>query len=355
MKSIKEFVSLSKYAGERFDLIQAGGGNTSIKTNNSMIIKSSGYSLSEISETNGYTIINTSQVQQILENKHLGKIQDKKQKNQFASQLLQNTVITQNKKPSIETFFHVFLDTYVLHTHPIVVNAITCNPLWNNILQKLFPKSLCLKYYTPGIELALSIQKKLTQLSNPPQIIFLQNHGLIIHGPSKTDIINKTEKVLTTIEKEIKSSFSKFKLVTKISKLINSLNNNEYQISYLSQDKTIIKLIKKNKLIALNKPLSPDFIVYCGFHAIELSNINNPATLIFYKNKYHEIPKVVIYKEHIFFIAQNINKAKQIEDVVKSQLIITDLAKNKLHYLPLQEQKFLANCTDEKYRKNLGK
>ena len=42
MIELKNFVEISKYAGERFDLVQAAGGNTSVKLKNSeMLIKAS--------------------------------------------------------------------------------------------------------------------------------------------------------------------------------------------------------------------------------------------------------------------------------------------------------------------------
>ena len=34
MSEIKNFVEISKYAGERLDLVQAAGGNSSVKLNN---------------------------------------------------------------------------------------------------------------------------------------------------------------------------------------------------------------------------------------------------------------------------------------------------------------------------------
>ena len=52
------FKNISKYCGERFDLVQAGGGNISVKINEFMFIKASGYNLTNIDETNGYTVIN---------------------------------------------------------------------------------------------------------------------------------------------------------------------------------------------------------------------------------------------------------------------------------------------------------
>lgn len=43
-KEITNLIKLSKYAGMREDIIQSGGGNTSVKINDeTMFIKSSGY------------------------------------------------------------------------------------------------------------------------------------------------------------------------------------------------------------------------------------------------------------------------------------------------------------------------
>ena len=59
MNEIKNLIKLSKYAGMREDIIQAGGGNTSVKINDeTMFIKSSGYQLSEMEENVGYSKVN---------------------------------------------------------------------------------------------------------------------------------------------------------------------------------------------------------------------------------------------------------------------------------------------------------
>ena len=64
---------LSKYFGQRYDLIQAAGGNSSIKLNKQMFIKSSGYSLAELSISNGYSKVNN----QILVD-YLSRVKNKK-------------------------------------------------------------------------------------------------------------------------------------------------------------------------------------------------------------------------------------------------------------------------------------
>ena len=54
-----QFIRMSKYAGMREDLVQAGGGNSSVKTEKSkMFIKASGCQLADISYETGYSAVN---------------------------------------------------------------------------------------------------------------------------------------------------------------------------------------------------------------------------------------------------------------------------------------------------------
>ena len=48
-------IQISKYAGMRNDLAQAGGGNTSVKIDDQvMLVKSSGYQLADVNRDSGY-------------------------------------------------------------------------------------------------------------------------------------------------------------------------------------------------------------------------------------------------------------------------------------------------------------
>ena len=56
---MQDFIKMSKYAGMREDLIQAGGGNSSYKiSSNKMAIKASGVQLSDITEKEGFALVN---------------------------------------------------------------------------------------------------------------------------------------------------------------------------------------------------------------------------------------------------------------------------------------------------------
>ena len=81
MKELNDFIKISKYAGERFDLVQAGGGNCSVKLDNGdMVIKSSGYLLSDIQINNGYSKVNNQKIIDIIKNKLVINENKKKKK-----------------------------------------------------------------------------------------------------------------------------------------------------------------------------------------------------------------------------------------------------------------------------------
>ena len=52
-----KFIELSKYCGERYDLVQAGGGNISFKIDNLLFIKSSGCLLSDMEVNKNYVCL----------------------------------------------------------------------------------------------------------------------------------------------------------------------------------------------------------------------------------------------------------------------------------------------------------
>ena len=59
LKIMDELKAISKYAGMREDLVQAGGGNTSVKISDErMYIKASGCQLADVSMESGSALVN---------------------------------------------------------------------------------------------------------------------------------------------------------------------------------------------------------------------------------------------------------------------------------------------------------
>ena len=355
MKLVKDFIEISKYAGERIDLVQAGGGNTSVKLDDGrMLIKASGYSLSEVDENKGYSSIDNQKVIEIFKDHKLINLISKSKKETKTTELITKATSPNSPRPSIETSMHSFLLKYVLHTHPVVVNVLLSKKTWKSEIQNLFlsHEFIMVDYKTPGIELAIEIKKQISKLNSVPKIYFLQNHGLIITSDSKEEIIQLNEYVLSIIEKYLKVDFSKYRLTNKVSSYLNlfSQNNN---ISYQSNDIFLNKILNFNKEIFFKKPFCPDSFVFCGNIAFEIFDFDNYDDLKNYYSAYSSLPKIIIYNNLIFINATCIRKAKEIEEVLKFHIKILSLNKENINFLSDSEINYLKDWESEKFRQNL--
>lgn len=347
---LKDFIEISKYAGERFDLIQAGGGNSSVKmVDGTMLIKASGFYLSEIEENFAYTVVKNEELLKIFNEETIISEADKRTKDILCTKYVSKYNLMDKYRPSIETLLHSLLKKYVLHTHPVVVNAIVSRSDWREVLTNLFARDtvLLVDYKTPGFELACELKHKLNNIN--PDIIFLQNHGLIITSDKKAEIINLTEYVISKIERYLNVDMEKYKLTNKLSNQINKYSNENY-IAYLSQDEYLKEHINDKYMYSL--PFCPDKMVYCGVKSIACLN-NLDLEIKTYKNQYCDIPRVIVYKNNLFFIAKNTKKAKEIEEVLKFHLMSLNMGSENINYLNSEEIKYIGNWEAEKYRQKL--
>ena len=355
MNKINELVEISKYAGERFDLAQAGGGNSSVKfENGEMIIKASGFLLSDVNENSGYSKIITNQIAQIVKDKNIISEKDKRKRESLTSQLVKNATIDKINRPSIETLLHSLLYKYTLHTHPIVVNMLVIRKDWKEVLKSIFTNEemAFVGYKTPGIELALELDKELSNFDTIPNIIFLQNHGLIVTSTHKNKIYDKTEYVLEKIENFLKVDLNHYKTTNKITYLLNTIQKNS-NISYLSEDIYLNKQLSINKNLFLTTPFCPDSLVYCGISSVIIDDIFDIDSVEKYKDKYYELPKVIIFENKLYFIASSVKKAKEMEEVFKFHIMVLAQSNKKINYLEQDELAYLSNWEAEQFRQKL--
>ena len=323
---IKEFVRISKYFGQRFDLIQAAGGNSSIKDGHKMYIKSSGYSLAEVSEKNGYSLLDNRKLMDFLRINKDVKITSKIEKSSFNT--LRKSIISGNA-PSIETFTHSMLKKYTIHFHPVSVNVISTSTKSRRIFKEIFHNEILdktffyIKYKTPGIALASEILKIIGPHENKISkneniVLFLENHGLICSSDNADKLIKYIEDVMIKFEKYCNLDFARYKNTSIISQILWKHKYKEL-VTYYSEDKLINSFLTSNPKINISKPLNPDQLLYCGESIL---NIKKSLDLDISKfiRKFKTYPRVIIVKNSAYFISSSILKAREVEDVFKSHL-----------------------------------
>lgn len=327
--NLNQLKEMSRYCGERFDLVQAGGGNSSVKTeNNWMFIKASGINMSTINEVSGYVSIDNSKLSNDIDAGNVGEV-------------LSYNIIG-HKRGSIETFMHSILNKFTIHLHPIQVNRILISKCAKKIVNDLFPTALVVDYFTPGIKVCNEIRRLYTKQN----IIFLVNHGLIITSDNYEELYELLDDVIEKFEKYQKINCDKYKFTNVISKFINvtyNLNN----VSYLCENSVIIEYLKSKLYLFHENIAFPDALIYCGLKNAFIDELDNIKT---YYEKFKELPRIIIIDNRIYLNSNSISKCKEIEELMLANLMILDSVFDK-NYLSIEEICFLNNWDAEKYRR----
>ena len=182
--------------GHEIAYVQGGGGNTSVKLDNSkMAIKASGIKLKDMTEDQGFSIVDYSLLNNYLDSPDSDD-------DRFSKKIATFVVETENR-PSIETGFHSLLGKYVIHTHSAFVNVLTCSIEGHEELSRMFPDSIWVKYATPGRDLTIELNKNIPFPLPEEGSIFLQNHGLIVWAFNHEKVIKMHSDISETIKKSL--------------------------------------------------------------------------------------------------------------------------------------------------------
>jgi len=328
-------VKISQASGTRSDYVQSGGGNTSAKlAKNLMAIKASGYRISQISLTDGFVVGNYAKVKNIFSKSDRGAESEK-----LTSDAVKATILDiagyKKLRPSVETGFHAILKKYVIHTHPVYANLLTCSPdgkaLAEKVLKNTPVKYLWMDYINPGADLTFQISDSLKafqeQNGTSPDAIFLKNHGLIATSDSADKCIA-------------------------LHKLVNDAVIDYFKLpAYPLSDKPIKK--HENHFKSVNAFLLDASKTWLNADALE-EYMLYPDQLVFLNgNVGGENPKLVIKKDKITYHC-SLNEASAIEDGLLAFAYIVGMGKEKgikIESMPNWGIAFINGWEAEKYRK----
>ncbi len=190
MREIIELVRMSRAVGSDTRLVQAGGGNTSIKSDDGkfMFVKASGTSLAQMSEGLGYRRIELAPVIDTLLNDDLAALEPVARDAEIRRRIAEACADSLPGDPSVETPLHAFLGRCVVHIHPTIINGLLCANDGRAALDKLFadisPPPLFVEWTEPGLILARATYRAVKDYEAKhgaaPRLLLLQNHGIFI-------------------------------------------------------------------------------------------------------------------------------------------------------------------------------
>lgn len=361
MPELSELIELCRFAGERFDLVQANGGNASCRMpDGTLWIKASGKALSEVSTEKDLCHVVLDQPLQFMSKTKLTTDLSTDDIDRDAAECVHASLAEANgAQPSNETFMHCLLGQVTLHTHPPVVTSIVCQRGWRDRIAALIPSAIYVDYHTPGIRLALALAQELKKANRPPgerSIIFLQNHGLVVSGNSAGEVAATTNDVVAKLSYFLGVDWSRYRLSNRISELILSTTGH-LVCSYYCEDRVLLDAVRRNHSVLMAQPVFPDQLVYAGPAGLELTSLDDEKPLFNYIERYGQLPRVILYKastDHLFVVAETMRRCREIEQVLKAHaLTLLTASIPYVQFLQDEELIYLMNWEAERNRQSV--
>jgi NAD(P)-dependent dehydrogenase (short-subunit alcohol dehydrogenase family)/rhamnose utilization protein RhaD (predicted bifunctional aldolase and dehydrogenase) len=209
---IARLIELSQRFGRDPEYSRGGGGNSSLKADGVVYIKPSGVPLATL-EAEDLVPLEMAPLLDLLHGRAGAEAEtriegtpDPVMRAASGARLAE----ARGRRPSVELLFHSLLpERYVLHTHPIVPNAVTCNIDGEAIMERLFGRdALWVPYVDPGLPLARHIQQLRsafeTRHGRPaPRITFMADHGIIVSADTTDEVAELCERVASTVRDEL--------------------------------------------------------------------------------------------------------------------------------------------------------
>ncbi|HUW18794.1 MAG TPA: SDR family oxidoreductase [Sedimentisphaerales bacterium] len=208
-KALSQLIRISHAVGNDSSLVQGGGGNTSVKTEDRryMYIKASGTALKDMNERRGWRRVRLDSALSIIKDDSIARLDTYAREIEIVNrlQLACDDDMAGDARPSVEAHLHAFLDRCVIHLHPVAVLSYACAKRGRAELEKLFANEkfppLWVSYTDPGFTLAKKVARLIDgyrkQYGRKPSVLFLEKHGLLVSANSPDGSLRLVRKVIS--------------------------------------------------------------------------------------------------------------------------------------------------------------
>ena len=350
-RHLEDITRLSHEFGTE-DYVRGGGGNTSVKDKHTLWVKPSGTTLATITE-DSFVALNRRDISNLYT---IEPPLEPAKREALVKEIMQQAQLNKDSaRASVEAPLHNTLSArFVVHTHPVIVNGMTCSVNGAQICKKLFPDSLWVDYIDPGYTLCIGIQDKIRNYQkhkgHEPSVIFLKNHGVFVTGDTADEIRDKYRNIFQRLNDEYKSAGVSTKLTIAPKPVAEALNKStEYIKKTMGLDNAAF-VTASGFFEAADGPVSPDHIVYSG--SFPFFGEPAPSALSQYQGKYGYLPRVIAWEDAVYGIAGTEKKAALVLEMAQDGALVKKLATalGGIEYMTDQGRMFIENWEVEVYR-----
>jgi len=331
--------------------VRGGGGNTSCKDQSTLWIKPSGLALSDMTPHNFVA----------LSRERLGKLYETqfpaedKARESAVKDFMTTTILPDSKgRPSVEAPLHnAFPQRFVVHTHPAMVNAMTCGKDGEAACATLFPKALWVGFVEPGYTLSMVIRKALLAYEKkngkPAEMLFLGNHGVFIAHDEADGVRRLYTEVMDTLGEVIgKAGF--LADPDQGHAPAREVSDLAAQKAKEIMGKDAEESVVSGKFTVPEGAISPDHIVYCKSYMYK--GEVDPVAVTAYQKRYGYWPRVVETDSAVYGFGSSRKVAELALEMAWDGALIAHYAKafGGVQYLEERFVRFIEGWEVESYR-----
>lgn len=333
------------------EYVQGGGGNTSCKDADSLWVKPSGTTLAGLKEEL-FVEMDRGRLGRLY---HLAVPQEKALREALVKEVMAAAVKTgASGRPSVEAPLHdVLVGAYVVHTHPVLVNGLTCSRNAAEVCRRLFPEALWAPYVDPGYTLCMDVHRRIQDYrvreGREPELLILENHGVFVSGQTANEVRETYGHVMKTLRGQYAASGVDLDLKMNQMGSSGTIQGIETQLrSWLGND--AVGVAHSAPFQVAEGPVSPDHIVYSKSYPY--SGPLSKEGLDSFRARHGYWPRVLATSAAVFGVGPSLKQAQLALDLARDGALVVQLAEafGGVRYLADVSREFIENWEVESYR-----
>jgi len=351
-------VKMSNTYGSNPELVLAGGGNTSVKTEDTLWVKGSGTQLATIT-AEGFVAMDRKKLAEILTKEYPSEDQAREAA-YTADVMTAKCPGEEGKRPSVEVLLHhLFPQTYILHVHPAMVNGLTCGQDGEKLARELLGEELLwIGIVRPGYTLARLCCDEMAaykaRTGKDVDLILMQNHGIFFAGNDLDEIAALVSRVMSKLEAHVGRKPELEATGATAEALVERLSKLGGAARFVDAKDAIAMAASREIAAPLLKSFTPDHIVYYGAFPLYTTAETLEADFAAHTEATGVAPKVVIIEGvGIFTVADSDKNAATAEMLLRDAVKIAVYSESFGGPLHMTDDlvNFILHWEAESYRK----
>jgi len=374
MNGVEQLVGISREVGRDPEWVLAGGGNTSVKQEGFLFIKASGTGLADITPE-GLVRMEMGKLDQIWRTSYPTDTKEREAR-ALADLMAARAAGEESKRPSVETLMHALLPfQFVVHTHPALINGITCSKEGESAAARLFgDRVLWIPTVNPGYILAQTMKTSVDRYADrhgkAPQIILLQNHGLVVAADTVEEIRGLHDEVAAKVRHHVGrypdlTPVAVDRSTSTAAAAAAKEANGAAEARFFTNSEVSRAVGDRDALARVMSAYSPDHIVYAGVEPLFVPSQTSgspdasdvTAALVDYRKRLSTDPKIVAFEGlGVVGLGPNAKAAERAHQLFLDALKVSIYADSfgGYQFLPPDQVAFIRNWEVEQYRSKLS-